>query len=200
MEVGLGQFLREVLLRPHQLGAIVPSSSRLARAMVAPLRYRSHALIVEAGAGTGSITRAILQYLPPNGQLYAFEVNPKFCRYLQKRFADSRLHIINQPVETMLEVLPGRPTAIISSLPLMLFSERKRRMYLALFAEVLACPGVYVQFSYRPGLSRLCCEFFTHVERRFVMWNLPPAWVWLCTKSMESGAGTRAIHCTMRVA
>ncbi len=187
MELGLGQFLREVLVRPHQLGAIVPSSGRLARAMVAPLRYGAHALIVEAGAGTGSITRAILQCLPRHGRLYAFEVNRKFCQYLRKRFADHRLCIVNQPVETMLEILPARPTAIISSLPLMLFPERKRRMYLALFAEVLASSGVYVQFSYRPGLYRLCREYFARVDRRFVIWNLPPAWVWICTKSVNAG-------------
>ena len=55
-----GLFLREFLEAPAGVGAVWPSSEHLARGMAARIDPRGDGLVVELGAGTGVVTRALL--------------------------------------------------------------------------------------------------------------------------------------------
>ena len=55
-----GLFLREFLEAPAGVGAVWPSSEQLARGMAARIDPRGDGLVVELGAGTGVVTRALL--------------------------------------------------------------------------------------------------------------------------------------------
>jgi phosphatidylethanolamine/phosphatidyl-N-methylethanolamine N-methyltransferase len=82
MEPGL--FLRHALRRPTAFGSLLPSSRHLAQAMTA--QTRGAQLLVELGAGTGAVTRA-LRLHHPDVPLVAVEAQPHLARHLRERFA-----------------------------------------------------------------------------------------------------------------
>ena len=53
------RFLREYIKTPNTIGAIAPSSRRLAAAMTDVIDFRRARCIVEYGAGTGVFTREV---------------------------------------------------------------------------------------------------------------------------------------------
>ena len=58
------EFLRRFLANPKQVGALAPSSRRLAGALAEPPSHRTKpARILEVGAGTGAITTPLVDLL-----------------------------------------------------------------------------------------------------------------------------------------
>ena len=55
-------FLRQFVQSPRTVGAVLPSSPALARAMLAPIDFASARTIVEFGPGTGAFTREIVPF------------------------------------------------------------------------------------------------------------------------------------------
>jgi phospholipid N-methyltransferase len=51
--------------------------------MVRPLPLKRARIVVEVGPGTGVMTRALLDVIPFEATLLAFEINPRFSRYLK---------------------------------------------------------------------------------------------------------------------
>jgi len=70
----LGRFLRH----PRTVGAVAPSSRRLARALVAPMRQVPGTRIAELGPGTGIVTREIAASLSPVARALAIDLDPVF--------------------------------------------------------------------------------------------------------------------------
>lgn len=85
-------FIYQFLKYPGEIGAVAGTSRFAGRAMAREMGGSLN--VVEFGGGTGTITAQILKYLPENGRLTCFEINPKFCEYL-RRINDPRLTIIN---------------------------------------------------------------------------------------------------------
>jgi phospholipid N-methyltransferase len=56
----IGLFLKALWQQPRRMGAVVPSSPYLAAAMVKPIDVNAPGYVIEIGAGTGAITRALL--------------------------------------------------------------------------------------------------------------------------------------------
>ncbi|MCI0685419.1 MAG: methyltransferase domain-containing protein [Gemmataceae bacterium] len=80
-----GQFREQY----HTTGSILPSSRALGRALTRPLRRsRPPRRILEVGPGTGAVTRAIVRCLKPGDWLDIVEINPKFVRVIEQRFAE----------------------------------------------------------------------------------------------------------------
>ena len=67
----LGQFLRS----PGTIGAVAPSSRRLAAAVCAPIPERGEPIVIELGPGTGAFTAEIQQRLGGRGHHLAVELN-----------------------------------------------------------------------------------------------------------------------------
>ena len=81
-------FFKEFLRHPSEIAAVLPTSRALANAMVesgveivgrrfSPLR------VLEIGAGTGAITRRLIEVLSPKDELVVIETNPLFFEQLQ---------------------------------------------------------------------------------------------------------------------
>jgi phosphatidylethanolamine/phosphatidyl-N-methylethanolamine N-methyltransferase len=87
-----GRFVSEFLKHPRQIGTFTRSSRFLAKEMAKEIDGVGH--IIEFGAGTGSVTSEILKHLPESGRLTCFEINPRFCKHLE-RINDPRLKVIN---------------------------------------------------------------------------------------------------------
>ena len=98
--MSLATFARNFLDDYKGTAAIVPSSRSLANAMVEPLRGKPLRVAVEFGPGTGVVTSELLNIMPDDGILLAFEISPRFVAYLRDTCSDQRLQIVQAGAET----------------------------------------------------------------------------------------------------
>lgn len=173
-------FFALALARPGLVGAVVPSSRRLARAMAA--QVGDAGALIELGAGTGAVTSA-LRHAAPAVPLLAVELQPDLAAGLQRRFPD--VEVACAAAHEVLAQHPPAPadTVLVSSLPFRSLPEPLRSTTLkALLHFIEAHPARrLVQYTYQP---RAPFELPAHSPLRWslreVVWgNLPPAGVWV---------------------
>ena len=71
-------FAKEARGSFRQTGAVLPSSSALARALAEEVRSSTGPQrVLEIGGGTGVLARELLQFLPPGSRLDIAEINPR---------------------------------------------------------------------------------------------------------------------------
>ena len=81
-----GLFAREMFSRPAAVGAIWPSSGRLARSVASRVPRLGDGLVLELGGGTGAVTHALLERGIAPERLAVVEFSPIFVRFLRTRF------------------------------------------------------------------------------------------------------------------
>ncbi|MBI4145437.1 methyltransferase [Candidatus Woesearchaeota archaeon] len=172
------RFFLRFIEKPSSVGAVKPSSRALVRAMLAPIDWSRVGVVAEFGPGTGVMTRGILKRMAPQARLVAYEVDPLFARKLLN-IADQRLHVRNVGAQQ----LDVGVDAIISSLPLNALPASVSHAVLSNAAKRLKPGGLFVQFQYTTMQERLLKRYFAVEKRRFVLWNLPPAFVYVCRKN-----------------
>ncbi|WP_435104443.1 class I SAM-dependent methyltransferase [Arhodomonas sp. AD133] len=140
---------------------------------------RPGAQVVELGPGTGPVTKALIGAGVRERDLVLIETNPRFVDLLRQRF----------PAATVLEedafaaiarfAEAGMTlTAIVSSLPLMVFPRRRRRRLAMDALRALGPHGRLVQFTYGP-VSPIPLDPALIAEPSRHIWNnLPPAVAW----------------------
>jgi phosphatidylethanolamine/phosphatidyl-N-methylethanolamine N-methyltransferase len=179
------KFLRGLIARPKNVGAIAPSSPALARAMAAQISVHADASVLELGPGTGVVTEALIARGIAPKNITSIEYDPEFAAMVSARCPGVR--VIRGDAfdlaKTLVGCFGGPFAAVISSLPLINFPHAMRN---ALLADIFARlePGApFIQFSYR-----LHCPVVppvgASVTRAAVIWlNLPPARVWVYRKT-----------------
>lgn len=192
-------FLLEYLKHRDQIGAVAPSSRRLARAMTTSVGSGTPDRVLEVGAGTGVFTRAILDRLGPGGSVDIVELSPRFCEVLRERVVEP--WTVAHPghdvrvIESGLEEadLADRYSAIVCGLPFNSFPPSAARGLLRRMLGLLEPGGTLAFFEYvgirpirwvLPGgrgaarhgrfIDRLESRWGWH--RRLVLGNIPPAW------------------------
>ena len=182
-------FIKEFIKNPIQIGSIMPSSKFLAKAMVKSAQPDKAKCIVELGSGTGIVTKQILKELPDSGVLFAFEINSDLCEQLRNSIKDSRLILINDSAENIDKYLNKygykNVDCIISCLPLAFLSKNTADRILNLAEEYLVDDGIYVQFQYSLKDLKRLKYFFSYIAINFEILNIPPAFIYVCTKSIK---------------
>lgn len=169
------------LKAPTRIGAVVPSSRHLARAMAREVRGVGPGTIVELGAGTGSVTRALLEAGIPKERLVVVERDPELHRLLQERFPE--LTILKGDARELRRLLAPRgvreAAAVVSSLPLISMPKLTRTRILAECFALLGDGRPLIQFTYGlvSPIDRERLGLTGRVAAR-VWKNLPPASVW----------------------
>lgn len=167
-------FMKQFVRSPLDVGAIWPSSRKLCANMMAGVDLQQVTHVAELGAGTGVLTRHLLQALPAHSMLDVYEIDPTFITMLQT-IQDPRLAIFMQPAE----YLDKAYDVIFSGLPLLAFTPAQRQALLVRIKSALRPGGHFVQFQYTAQLERELSHHFEW-QRRRVWLNVPPAWVYQC--------------------
>jgi phosphatidylethanolamine/phosphatidyl-N-methylethanolamine N-methyltransferase len=141
--------------------------------------------VLEIGAGTGSVTRALLERGVAPERLFALELDPHLAAYLRQQFPE--INVLCGDAVRLAQLLPTELRAnvpcIVSSLPLRNMRVEVRADIIAAAMAMLAPLGQFIQFTYRfrcplPSSAAVSTE---RVQR---IWNnLPPATVWRFRKT-----------------
>ncbi len=173
-----GMFLQEWFTNPKRTGSIVPSSRGLARAMARWLPKDPESFVLELGPGTGVVTDALIARGLREEKLVVIENNAKMASLLRGRF--KRAQVITGDAWQLDTLLRDRKIesvgAVISSLPLLNFSEDQAEALAQKIRAMLEPQGNWVQFTYRIHKLRPRGATNFHLHASKIVWlNLPPA-------------------------
>ena len=175
------RFLGTLVREPLSVGAVAPSSRRLAGHMAADIAPGSR--VIELGAGTGVLTQAILDSGVAAADLLVIEQNEAFSEMLRKRFPGVAVETGNAlDLKRYAGELSGPADFVVSGLPLLLFTPGRKLRLLHQVFSALTAAGAFHQFTYggrcpveRAVLRRLGLEA---TLLRFTPLNMPPAFVY----------------------
>lgn len=186
-------FLSAALRRPATMGAVAPSSERLATVLASVVPRSGAPVVVELGPGTGAVSAVIARRLPAAGRHLAVELDPSMVDYLRR-------------TRPGLEVLPGdardlgklladqgidRVDAVVCGLPWALFDDAAQASVLAEIGRVIGDTGAFTTFAYVQGMAlpaahrfraRLRGAFEEVLVSATVWRNVPPAFVYVCRR------------------
>ncbi len=186
MSKDLRLFISQIMSRPHEVVALAPSSDGLCQEMVAGLDP-AKGPVIELGAGTGNITRAILGRGIAPEMLHSVEMNPMFCTHLCDAFP--RVNVHQMSACDLDDLGLKNVQAVISGLPLLSMPIAVQRDILRGSFNSLAPEGSFVQFTYGPNPSvhsDLRKELTLSWTRSDKIWrNLPPARVYRFTRPVH---------------
>ena len=188
---GTALFLKRWLRRPFATGAVVPSGRPLAEAMAATTRAAIDGRpghVIELGAGTGGVTKALLAAGIAADRLILVERDPEFATFLRRHFPGPR--IVEGDAARLPRLLADHHiapiAAVVSSLPLLSLPTEVVNGIVAGAFEALPRGAALVQFTYgpKPPIPRALRERLhldgAHGKR---IWrNVPPAVVWTFTR------------------
>jgi phosphatidylethanolamine/phosphatidyl-N-methylethanolamine N-methyltransferase len=176
------KFIRSWIEKPISIGAVMPSSRVLARAMARYVDPESNGPVIELGPGTGPVTQALVRQGIDPARLVLVEFNPDFCRLLRARYPAAT--VVQGDAYRLRRLLDGYvdepAAAVVSGLPLVTKPLRTRLRLISDAMTLLAVGAPFVQFTYAmvppipKGLSGMRAE-----ASELIWMNLPPARVWV---------------------
>lgn len=175
-------FGREWLRSPLSVGAVAPSSAKLADAMTQGLT-ETCGPVIELGAGTGVFTAALLRRGIPAAQVAVIEASESFAAALALRFP--QVAVIHDDAARVRHATPfglGAADLMICGLPLLSMPPAKVLRIVAGCMSVLKPAGELRLFTYgqRCPIPAAMLSRLGLVARRraFVALNMPPASVY----------------------
>jgi phosphatidylethanolamine/phosphatidyl-N-methylethanolamine N-methyltransferase len=194
-DAGKALFLKRWLRRPLALGAFLPSgpflSEAIAQATLSAMKsYTGH--VIELGAGTGEVTKALLAAGIPANRLALVEREPEFTAFLRRHFRG--LKIIEGDAARLPRLLAAnaidRVATVVSGLPLLsLPGEVVHGIVHGVF-ETLPRGAAMVQFTYgpTPPVPRSLRQdlHLVALNSRRIWRNVPPAVVWTFTRAPDA--------------
>jgi phosphatidylethanolamine/phosphatidyl-N-methylethanolamine N-methyltransferase len=175
-------FLRAWKRDVRAVGSILPSSAGISRKMAALLGAERLTNVAEMGAGTGPVTRALLDAMPAEGRLWSFEIDPVLAAGLRERFDDPRLTVVAESAseapriarEARLDGFDG----IVSAIPYTLLPRQTALDLLDAHRRALLPGAPLVLIQYRPEyIVPFLRRLFGGFERHFYLWNVPPGFL-----------------------
>ena len=163
------------------VGAIIPTSGFAARRMASVVNPNSGLPVLELGAGTGVITKAILQRGVKPEDLVSVEFSEDFYRHLLARFPGvdfkkgDALDLDNTLGERRDQIFD----CVICAVPLLSFPMAKRVALIEDLLERIPPGRPVIQITYGP-LSPVVAMPARYQVRHydFIVRNIPPAQLW----------------------
>jgi phospholipid N-methyltransferase len=191
------RFFREYCRNGREVASIVPDSRSCVNSLLRRAPFATAKVIVEFGAGAGTVTREIIKRKRPGTMFIAFEKNPRLHAPLQASTKGENVFLVNEDVFNCREVLTevfgilGKGVdCIISTLPCSCLDFE--RLVLHSVLPILKNNGHFIQYTHTLtllkgfSLKRLLGRHFITVHSDFVLFNLPPALVYTCLAASQN--------------
>ena len=175
------RFIRGMMSTPKTVGAIMPTSGRMAARMASIIDTGSGLPVLELGPGTGVITKAILDKGVKPEDLVSVEYSSEFVRHLRGKYPG--VNFINGDAFSLAETLKNyrgqKFDCVISGIPLLNFPMHQRVTLIEDLLRLIPVGRPVVQFSYGP-ISPVVArpDSYTIKHFDFVVRNIPPAQIW----------------------
>lgn len=176
-------FLKRWAANPLQMGSIVPSSRALCQRVVRHIRLAEDEVVLELGAGTGVISRALLDSGLAPHRLFTVEIVPSMADHLRAILPGA--NIITGDARRMSDLLPaqfhGKIGTVVCGIPLVLLPLAEQRRFIDAIESVAPGRG-FLHYSYCVT-SPLPWRKHGLVAKReaWTPLNFPPASVWRYT-------------------
>lgn len=177
-------FLAEFIKHPKTIGAISPSSKKLARKMVETICFKNAQCIVELGPGTGSFTKELIKRKERSTKLILIENNEVFYEKLRKQFEqEPSVIVIHGSAEDLCMYMTAlnieKIDYVVSGLP---FTSLNPAVSSRILGNVKDClkDGKFITFQYSLVRKSFIQNFFEDITHEKVWINLPPAYVLSC--------------------
>jgi phosphatidylethanolamine/phosphatidyl-N-methylethanolamine N-methyltransferase len=173
-------FFRRWLVNPLQMGSVIPSSAALCRRIVRHTKRAADEAVLELGAGTGVVSRALLDGGVPPERLIVVEIVPEMANHLRDVLPG--VLVIEGDARELPNLLArhwhGRIGSVVCGIPLVLLPLAEQRRFIAAIEAVAPGRG-FLHYSYC-ATSPLPWRKHALVPRReaWTPLNFPPASVW----------------------
>jgi phosphatidylethanolamine/phosphatidyl-N-methylethanolamine N-methyltransferase len=173
-------FFRRWLANPLQMGSVIPSSSALCQRIVKHTRRAADEAVLELGAGTGVVSRALLAGGVPPERLIVVEIVPEMADHLRAMLPG--VQVLQGDAKDLPALLPnhwhGRIGSVVCGIPLLLLPFPEQRRFIAAIEAVAPGRG-FLQYSYCLTSPLPCRKHALTVRREaWTPLNFPPASVW----------------------
>jgi phospholipid N-methyltransferase len=198
-------FLARFLQRPFQVASIMPSSPMMIRRVGEKMDLSGPCVVAEYGPGEGCHTREMLRRAHPESKFLLFELDPEFCRDLERQFVnDPRVTVINGDAATLPEELAKQNLShcdyVLSGIPFSILEIGKKRRLLQKTYDALRPGGDFVIYQVTNELRRHATpSIFPRADSEYFLQNVPPMFITVFHKDGQpaaldhhlSDAGTR---------
>ena len=186
-------FLSAALRRPATMGAVAPSSARLAGVLASIVPREGAPVVVELGPGTGAVSAVIAARLPEHARHLAVELDPAMVSYLRR--TRPGLEVVHGDARELGALLAEhgvtKVDAVICGLPWALFDDGTQAEILGEISRAIGDTGAFTTFGYLQGMvlpaahrfRRTLRETFDEMLVSATVWrNMPPAFVYVCRR------------------
>ncbi len=170
-------FVAQAVMKQQEIGAFFPSSNVLTDTMLRPINFKTAKHIVELGPGTGTMTKVLLERMAKDCRLTVIEINKSFCKKI-RQIHDKRLHVIEGNARDLSSHIK-KAEYVVSGLPLHNFPLAFHETILREVKKVATI--AYIQFHTLPKREQLRQKYFTVTQRKHVLRNIPPSFVYVLT-------------------
>jgi phospholipid N-methyltransferase len=192
----LRRFVLAAVRNPQRVGAVYPSSARLAAELASVVPTVGAPVVVELGAGTGAVSSAISARAPCGARHLALELDGGMAAFLSRKHPS--IEVLNADACDLSAVLAAREiggvAAVVSGLPWSLFNPVMQEHILHQIVEAIGTEGVFTTFAYAHAsplpsarnFRRALAQTFDEVEVSRLVWrNMPPAFTYVCRQRHE---------------
>lgn len=175
-----GLFFRRWLRNPLQMGSVIPSSPSLCRRIAGLVERDEDEIVVELGAGTGVVSRALLASGIPAERLTVVEIVPEMASHLRRTLPGAQ--VVTGDAFALPDVIAprwhGKVGTVICGIPLVLLPMEQQARFIRAVEAVAPGRG-FLLYTYCIT-SPLPYRKLGLTARReaWTPRNLPPASVW----------------------
>lgn len=170
-------FFQGFLRSPRTVASVIPSSSFLEQRVIQLSDAERAQVVVELGAGTGGITRALLETMGQQSQLLAIERTGKFVESLA-RIGDPRLAVVHDCASSIVRQLRERgldaADAVVSGIPFSTMPKALCADIIAGVCEALRPGGRFVAYQFTDRVVDYARPVFGAPQVQHEMRNVPP--------------------------
>ncbi len=175
-----GLFLRRWLANPLQMGSVIPSSPALCRRIAALVDRKEDEFVLELGAGTGVISRALLAAGVPAEKLIVVEIVRDMADHL--RSALPGVNVIQGDAFELSRALPermhGKIGTAICGIPLVMLPLKQQQRFVDAVESVAPGKG-FLLYTYCITSPLPYGKLGLTAKREaWTPLNFPPASVW----------------------
>jgi phospholipid N-methyltransferase len=176
-------YIQKFATRGRTFASVAPSSRSMAKVASAYVDPAVQQDLLELGAGTGSVTSAIVQRMHAESRLVAIEIEPDLADLVRQR--NPRAVVVQgcagEASARLVEHGMTRLDAVISGLAFPSLPAAVCRAVLACYRDHAKPDAVYSQLTVSPWVFLpLYKRLFEDVRFAPAMWNVPPGGIYHC--------------------